>query len=374
MDQIYLDYNATTPIDPQVAEAMLPYIHQRYGNPSSSHLPGVAAKEAVENARGQLADMLGSKEEEVIFTSGGTESNNHAIKGVFGAYRDKGNHIITSAVEHPAVLEVCRYLEEQGCRVTYLPVDEFGMVDPQQVAGAITPKTILVSIMHANNEVGTIEPLEEISRITRERSVLLHADCAQSVGKIPVRVDELGVDLLSIAGHKVYAPKGIGALYIRPGVRLEKLMHGASHEMGWRAGTENVIEIVGLGRACELVKNNLKEYHRHMQTMRDRLEAGIGERFEQIRFNGHPKKRLPNTLSASFRGMEANIILEELEGVYASAGAACHSDHVEVSSVLEAMQVPLEYAMGTLRFSVGRYTTEQEIDRALVEIARAVHQ
>ena len=374
MDPIYLDYNATTPIDPQVAEAMSPYIHQRYGNPSSSHLPGVAAKEAVENARGQLSDMLGSKEEEIIFTSGGTESNNHAIKGVCGAYRDKGNHIITSAVEHPAVLEVCRYLEEQGCRVTYLPVDEFGMVDPQRVAGAITPKTILVSIMHANNEVGTIEPLEEISKITKERGVLLHADCAQSVGKIPVRVDELGVDLLSIAGHKVYAPKGIGALYIRSGVRLEKLMHGASHEMGWRAGTENVIEIVGLGRACELVKNNLMEYHRHMQTMRDRLEAGIGERFEDIRFNGHPKKRLPNTLSASFRGMKANVILEELEGVYASAGAACHSDHVEISSVLEAMQVPLEYAMGTLRFSVGRYTTEQEIDRALEEITRVVRQ
>ncbi|PKB71460.1 MAG: cysteine desulfurase NifS [SAR202 cluster bacterium Io17-Chloro-G6] len=374
MDPIYLDYNATTPIDPQVAEAMLPYIHQRYGNPSSSHLPGVAAKEAVENARSQLADMLGSKAEEVIFTSGGTESNNHAIKGVVGAYRDKGNHIITSAVEHPAVLEVCRYLEGQGCGVTYLPVDEFGMVDPQHVATAITPKTILVTIMHANNEVGTIEPLEEISRITRERGVLLHADCAQSVGKIPVRVDELGVDLLSIAGHKVYAPKGIGALYIRTGVRLEKLMHGASHEMGWRAGTENVIEIVGLGRACELVKNNLVDYHRHMQTMRDRLEAGIGERFERIRFNGHPKKRLPNTLSASFRGMEANVILEKLEGVYASAGAACHSDHVEVSSVLEAMKVPLEYAMGTLRFSVGRYTTEQEIDQALLEITRAVRQ
>ena len=374
MDQIYLDYNATTPIDPHVAQAMLPYIHQRYGNPSSSHLPGVAAKGAVENARGQLADMLGSKEEEVIFTSGGTESNNHAIKGVFGAYREKGNHIITSAVEHPAVLEVCRYLEEQGGRVTYLPVDEFGMVDPQQVAEAITPKTILVSIMHANNEVGTIEPLEEISRITREQGVLLHADCAQSVGKIPVRVDDLGVDLLSIAGHKVYAPKGIGALYIRSGVRLEKLMHGASHEMGWRAGTENVIEIVGLGLACELVKNNLMKYHLHMQTMRDRLEAGIGERFDQIRFNGHPEKRLPNTLSASFRGMRANIILEALEGVYASAGAACHSDHVEVSSVLEAMQVPLEYAMGTLRFSVGRYTTEEEIDRALVEITRAVRQ
>ena len=249
MDHIYLDYNATTPIDPQVAEAMLPYIHEQYGNPSSTHVPGVAAKQAVDNARRQLAEMLGAKEEEVIFTSGGTESNNHAIKGVFGAYREKGNHIITSSVEHPAVLEVCRYLEEQGGRVTYLSVDEFGMVDPQQVADAITPQTILVSIMHANNEVGTIEPLEEIGKITRERGVLLHADCAQSVGKIPVNVDDLGVDLLSIAGHKVYAPKGIGALYIRAGVRLEKLMHGAGHEMGWRAGTENVIETVGLGRA-----------------------------------------------------------------------------------------------------------------------------
>ena len=372
MDHIYLDYNATTPIDPQVAEAMLPYIFEQYGNPSSTHVPGMTAKQAVDNARSQLAAMLGSKKDEVIFTSGGTESNNHAIKGVFGAYRDKGNHMITSSVEHPAVIEVCRYLEEQGGRVTYLSVDEFGMVDPQQIADAIIPETLLVSIMHANNEVGTIEPLEEIAKITKERGVLLHADCAQSVGKIPVDVDDLGVDLLSIAGHKVYAPKGIGALYIRPGVRLEKLMPGASHEMGWRAGTENVIEMVGLGKACELVQNNLTDYHRHMQTMRDRLEAGIWERFEQIRINGHPEKRLPNTLSAGFRGMEANVILDELQGVYASAGAACHSDHVEVSSVLEAMQVPMEYAMGTLRFSVGRYTTEQEIDRSLEEIARAV--
>ena len=372
MDHIYLDYNATTPIDPQVAESMLPYIHERYGNPSSTHVPGVAAKNAVDNARRQLAGMLGAKDDEVIFTSGGTESNNHAIKGVFGAYRDKGNHMITSSVEHPAVIEVCRYLEQQGGCVTYLSVDEFGMVAPQQVADAITPQTVLVSIMHANNAVGTIEPLEKIGKITKERGVLLHADCAQSVGKIPVTVDALGVDLLSIAGHKVYAPKGIGALYIRPGVRLEKLMHGANHEMGWRAGTENVIEMVGLGQACELVKNNLTEYHRNMQTMRDRLAAGMGERFAHIQINGHPPQRLPNTLSASFRGMEANIILDELQGVFASAGAACHSDYVEVSSVLEAMQVPMEYAMGTLRFSVGRYTTEQEIDRALEEITRAV--
>ncbi len=372
MDPIYLDYNATTPIDPQVAEAMLPYIHQQYGNPSSGHPLGVASREAVDNARGQLAAMLQCATGEVIFTSGGTESNNHAIKGVAGAYRHKGNHIITSAVEHPAVLEVCRYLEEKGCEVTYLPVDEYGMVDPQTVEDAITPNTILISIMHANNEVGTIEPIPAISEIARRRGVLLHADCAQSVGKISVSVDELGVDLLSIAGHKVYAPKGIGALYIRDGVQLEKLMHGASHEMGWRAGTENVIEIVGLGRACELISQNFAEYHQHMRELRDRLQTGIGERFADVRINGHPEKRLPNTLSVSFHGKEANTMLAAMELVCASAGAACHSDRVEVSSVLEAMAVPMQYAMGTLRFSIGRFTTEDEIDVALDEISKVV--
>ena len=306
MDAIYLDYNATTPVDPQVAEAMLPYIQEHYGNPSSSHSFGVAARKAVEKARSQLAEMLKSQVEEVIFTSGGTESNNHAIKGVAGAYRNEGNHIITSAVEHPAVLEVCQYLEGQGSRVTYLPVDQYGVVDPQQLEDAITPETILISIMHANNEVGTIEPIEAIAEIARRHGVLLHADCAQSIGKIPVHVDELGVDLLSIAGHKAYAPKGIGALYIRTGVRLEKLMHGAGHEMGWRAGTENVIETVGLGRACELINQNLTEYQGHMRAMRDRLEAGLGERFPNLKINGHPDKRLPNTSSVSFQGMEAD--------------------------------------------------------------------
>ena len=372
MEPIYLDYNATTPIDPQVAEAMLPYIHQQYGNPSSGHPLGVASREAVDNARGQLAAMLQCATGEVIFTSGGTESNNHAIKGVAGAYRHKGNHIITSAVEHPAVLEVCRYLEEKGCEVTYLPVDEYGMVDPQNVEDAIKPNTILISIMHANNEVGTIEPIPAISEIARRRGVLLHADCAQSVGKITVSVDELGVDLISIAGHKVYAPKGIGALYIRDGVQLEKLMHGASHEMGWRAGTENVIEIVGLGRACELISQNFAEYHQHMRELRNRLQTGIGERFADVRINGHPEMRLPNTLSASFPGKEANTMLAAMERVCASAGAACHSDRVEVSSVLEAMAVPMQYAMGTLRFSIGRFTTEDEIDVALDEISKVV--
>ena len=372
MDPVYLDYNATTPIDPLVAQAMLPYIHEQYGNPSSTHSLGVAANKAVDHARSQLAEMLHAQPQEVIFTSGGTESNNHAIKGVAGAYRHKGKHIITSSVEHPAVIEVCRHLEGRGYQVSYLPVDGMGMVDPAQVEAAIAAETILISIMHANNEVGTIEPIEEIAEIARRHGVLLHVDCAQSVGKIPVHVDELGVDLLSIAGHKVYAPKGIGALYIRAGVQLEKLIHGAGHEMGWRAGTENVIEIVGLGQACELISQNLPDYHQHMRTARDRLETGIGERFADVRVNGHPDKRLPNTSSVCFRGLEANAILAELKDVAASAGAAWHSDRVELSSVLEAMQIPLEYAMGTVRFSTGRFTTEDDIDRALEEITRAV--
>jgi len=372
MDPIYLDYNATTPLDPRVAEAMLPFIYQHFGNPSSSHIFGSTASKAVAKARGQLATVLGCQADEIIFTSGGTESNNYAIKGVAGAYRHQGNHIITSSVEHPAVMEVCRYLEGQGCRVSYLPVDEFGLVDSQQVEEAITPETILVSIMHANNEVGTIEPIAEIAEIAHQYGVLVHADCAQSVGKIPVSVDQLRVDLLSIAGHKLYAPKGIGALYIRTGVKLEKLIHGANHEMNWRAGTENVIAILGLGEACELIDQNLSAYQKHMQKMRDRLERGLKTRFPNIRINGHPEKRLPNTSSVSFPGLEANTLLSEFKTVAASAGAACHSDRVEVSSVLGAMGVPLEYAMGTIRFSVGRFTTEAEIDQALQDIIQVV--
>ena len=372
MDPIYLDYNATTPIDPQVAEAMLPYIHQHFGNPSSGHIYGTRAKMAVDEARSQVASLLSCQVSEIVFTSGGTEANNYAIKGVVGAYQDKGNHIITSSVEHPAVIEVCRYLETRGCRVTYLPVDEYGLVHPKQVQDAITPQTVLVTIMHANNEVGTIEPIREIAEIVHQQGVLVHTDCAQSVGKIPVRVDELGVDLLSIAGHKLHAPKGIGALYVRSGVKLEKLIHGAGHEMDWRAGTENVIEIVGLGKACQLIQQNLPTYSQHLAQMRDRLEAGLRRAFPDLRINGHPEQRLPNTCSVSFKGLEANSILAELKNVAASAGAACHSDKVEVSSVLEAMRVPLEYAMGTIRLSVGRYTTKEEIDQALKEIKQAV--
>jgi len=372
MKPIYLDYNATTPIDPRVAEAMLPFIHQHFGNPSSSHVYGVTTKQAVEKARKQIATTLHAQMEEVIFTSGGSESNNYAIKGIAQAYRKKGNHIITSAVEHPAVLEVCRYLEEHGFMVTYLPVDQYGTVDPQQVEEAITPLTTLITIMHANNEVGTIEPIKEIADIAHRHGVIVHTDAAQSIGKIPVYVDDLQVDLLSVAGHKLYAPKGIGALYIRTGIKLEKLVHGANHEMNLRAGTENVIEIVGLGEACEIIHENLRTYQEHMHKMRNRLENALSERFPDLRVNGHPENRLPNTANVSFRGLEANTILSELETVAASAGAACHSDHVAVSSVLEAMHVPLEYAMGTIRFSVGRFTTIQEIDQAVEDIIQVV--
>ena len=376
MADIYLDYNATTPIDPQVAEAMLPFVkgglNGLFGNPSSGHSFGLAAREGVDTARTQVAGMLGCDIDGLIFTSGGTEANNHAISGVAGAYRERGNHIITSAVEHPAVTEVCRHLEGRDYRVTYLPVDEYGMVDPQQVEAAITPETLLVTIMHANNEVGTVMSIAEIADIAHRHGALLHSDCAQSVGKIPVRVDDLGVDLLSIAGHKLYAPKGIGALYIRPGVRLEKLMHGANHEQDRRAGTENVIEMAGLGRACELIEQNLSAYAAHMAAMRDRLERGLLDSGMEVRVNGHPEKRLPNTSSISFRGVEADRVLASLPTVAASAGAACHSDRVEVSHVLAAMNVPEEYAMGTLRLTVGRFTTEDEIDRAVAEIGEVV--
>ena len=288
MSGIYLDYNATTPIDPQVADAMLPFVHGLFGNPSSGHSFGVAAREGVDTARAQVAGMLGCSVDDLIFTSGGTEANNHAIRGVVSAYRERGDHIITTAVEHPAVTEVCRYLEKYNIRTTYLPVDEHGMVDPQQVEEAITPETLLVTIMHANNEVGTIMPIAEIAEIAHRHGVPVHSDCAQSIGKIPVKVDDLGVDLLSVAGHKLYAPKGIGALYVRPGVELAKLMHGASHEQNRRAGTENVIEMAGLGKACELIEQNLAEYADHMRATRDRLESGLLESGHDARINGHP--------------------------------------------------------------------------------------
>jgi len=369
---IYLDYNATTPIDPAVAEAMLPYLYGNFGNPSSSHSFGWTAKQAVEKARQHVAEMLGCLAEEVIFTSGGTESNNLAIKGVALARRKSGNHIITSAVEHPAVLEVCAYLETQGYRVMYLSVDEFGRVDPSNVEYSICPETILITVMHANNEVGTIQPITEIAAIAHSHNIPLHTDAAQSIGKIPVKVKELGVDLLTLAGHKVYAPKGTGALFVRTGTELHKLMHGAEHEHNLRAGTENVLAIVGLGQACALISSHLDQYSWHMQRMRDQLEKELTSLYPWIRINGHPDLRLPNTASISFRRLEANTILAELQDVAVSAGAACHADKVDVSHVLEAMHVPNEYAMGTIRFSVGRTTTENEISTSVQAIRQVV--
>ena len=370
---IYLDYNATTPHDPEVIAAMRPFLEEEFGNPSSSHLYGRAPQKAVMESRRQVAALFSCRPEEIIFTSGGTESNNHAIKGIADAYGDKGNHIITSRIEHPAILEVCGYLEKNGTEVTYLPVDSQGMVSVAAVEAAIKPHTILITIMHANNEVGTLQPLANIAMIARAHGILLHTDAAQSVGKIPTAVDELGVDLLSMAGHKLYAPKGVGALFIRDGVKVPCFMHGAGQESGRRPGTENVLEIVGLGKACEIAGRDLDRNMTQMQQMRDRLYEGLKGSCGKVRVNGHPQKRLPNTLSISFEGLEANRILDHMAArVAASAGAACHSDTIEVSGVLKAMDVPLNWAKGTLRLTTGRGTTEADIDRAVEVISKAV--
>ena len=370
---IYLDYNATTPHAPEVIVAMRPYLEDHFGNPSSSHKYGIQPRNAIENARRQVASLLNCQPDEIVFTSGGTESNNYAIKGAAFALRDKGNHIITTQIEHPAVIEVCKFLEEHGFKITYLPVDEFGRVSVSDVEKAVTPQTILITIMHANNEVGTIQPIEHISKLAVKSGIVMHTDAAQSVGKTPTDVSVLGVDLLSVAGHKLYAPNGIGALYIRKGTQLTKFIHGAGHERGRRAGTENVLEIVGLGKACEIAKRDLEKNISHFREMRDMLHDGLREELKDVKLNGHPEKRLPNTLSLSFLGVDANMLLSEIEDyVAASAGAACHSDGVEISYILKAMNVPVEWARGTVRFSTGRMTTESEIEKAIAVISDAV--
>jgi cysteine desulfurase len=369
---IYLDYNATTPIAPEVAAAMRPYLDGFFGNPSSRHRFGVEARRAVERARGQVAALIGAEPDEIVFTSGGSESNNTAILGSARALRDRGRHIVTSQVEHPAVSEVCRFLEGEGWTVTWLQVDETGRVDPAALERALTPETVLVTIMHANNEVGTIQPIAEIGRIARARGVRFHTDAAQSAGKIPVRVDELGIDLLSIAGHKLYAPKGVGALYVRRGTRLRPFALGAGHERGLRPGTENVASIVGLGVACQLAARDLEANARRMRALRDRLHAALAKGVPDLRLNGHPVERLPNTLSLAFPGLAADAILDAMDEVAASAGAACHADQVTVSHVLRAMGVPERTAMGTIRLSVGRETTEEEIERAARRIVETV--
>jgi cysteine desulfurase len=361
MRRIYLDFNASTPIAPEVVEAMRPYLADHFGNPSSAHWAGVPAKEAVERARTEVAELLGCASDEVIFTSGGSESNNAAIAGAWFAHRGRGDHVVTSAVEHPAVVEPCRFLERLGARVTHLAVDRFGLVDPDDLRRALTDRTILVSIIHANNEVGTIEPVRELARITRERGVLFHTDAAQSVGKIETRVDELDVDMLSVAGHKLYAPKGVGALYLRKGAVLEPLVHGAGHERGRRAGTENVLLDVALGAACRVAREWIGMPA--TRVLRDRLwtrlRDGLGDR---VVLNGHTEFRLPNTLNVSFRGRIGAEVLASVDGLAASTGSACHSGRHEASSVLRAMGVSEELGVGAVRFSLGRTTTAEEID------------
>jgi cysteine desulfurase NifS/selenium donor protein len=372
MDQIYLDYNATTPIDPEVAAEMRPFLDEYFGNPSSSHTFGIKTRMAVEKARSRVAALINCRPQEVIFTSGGTESNNMAIKGAAFAMRRHGNHIIISAVEHPAVTEVSRFLETQGFEITVVRVDKYGMVDPEDVKKALRPETILVSVMHANNEVGTIQPIAAIADIARRHGALMHTDAAQSLGKIPVDVKELDVDLLSVAGHKLYGPKGIGVLFIRHGVKIEKLMHGADHEQNLRAGTENVLEIVGLGKACELAGHNLENHLIHLAQTKNRLLKGLTAKLGNLRINGHPTRSLPNTLSVGFENLNAVSLLQAMEGVAASAGAACHTGTTGDSSVLGAMKVSPAFSQGTIRFSTGRYTTEEEIDKAIDIITDAV--
>jgi cysteine desulfurase len=378
MNPIYLDYNATTSLDPAVVEAMLPFLKRDFGNPSSTHEFGRVAHEAVEIARRRVAELIGAQPDEIVFTSGGTEATNHALKGAvfsksqgfFGRWA-KDAHIITSAVEHPATLQTCDFLKRLGCRITILGVDSFGMANPAEVRKAIDRKTTLVSIMHANNEVGTIEPIKEIAAIVRESRVLMHTDAAQSLGKIPVNVGELGVDLLSIAGHKIYAPKGVGALYVRRGVKLEPLIHGAGHESGRRAGTENVPYIVGLGEACRIARESLPQVTDRLRSLRDRLwnhlHTGLGEK---IVLNGHLDLRLPNTLNVNFIGHIGSELLQKVPEIAASTGSACHEGCVTLSPVLAAMGVPSNLGRGAVRISLGRFTTEEEIDRAAEAILR----
>src|SRR5713226_6961074 len=359
--RIYLDYNASTWIDPAVAAVMKPFLVDYFGNPSSGHWAAAPAKAALEKARGQIAALLGCKNDEVVFTGGGSEANNLALKGVYFARRDIADHIIATRIEHPAIIEPCRFLERLGARITYLAVDRFGRVDPDDLSRAITPRTILISIMHANNEVGTIQPIEECARIAREHGVVFHTDAAQSIGKLATDVNGLGVDLLSIAGHKLYAPKGVGALFVRRGVSLEPLIHGAGHESGRRAGTESALLAAGLGEACELARD-LDSMGR-VRVLRDHFWRELQDRFgNRVALNGDPEHRLPNTLNVSFINCIGAEILKGLDGVAASTGSACHSGRIELSAVLEAMGVTPEVGMGAIRFSLGRGTTREEID------------
>ena len=374
MKRIYLDYAATTPTDPEVVKAMLPYFTEIFGNPSSIYSYGQEAKEAIEKTRADVAHFLGALEDEIIFTSGGTESDNSAINGIALANDSKGNHIITTSIEHHAVLETCKSLQKRGFEITYLPVDGYGLVDPQEVKKAITGKTILISVMHANNEIGTIEPTAEIGKIAKEAGVYFHTDAVQTVGHIPVNVDELGVSLLSLSAHKLYGSKGIGILYLRKGTRMVPYMHGGDQERRRRAGTENVPGIIGLGKAIEIAQKDMQEETKRLTSLRDQLIDGVQEKIEHVRLNGHPTQRLPNNVNFSIEFIEGESILLNLdfEGICASTGSACSSSSLEASHVLLGIGCPHELAHGSLRMTLGRGTTNEDISRVLEVLPRIV--
>ncbi len=373
MKRIYLDHNATTPLHPEVLEAMLPYYKEAFGNPSTLYSFGQEARKATDEAREKLANLIGARPEEIIFTSGGTEADNLALKGVAAALEKKGKHIITSSIEHHAVLSTLEYLEKRGCKVSFLPVDKRGWLDPEQVEEAITSQTILISVMHANNEVGTIESISEIGEIARKAGILFHTDAVQTIGKIKVNVDDLKIDLLSLSAHKFYGPKGVGALYVRKGTRVHPLLHGGYHERRRRAGTENVAGIVGLGKAAEIAPKEMIQQSQRESHLRDRLEKMIRANINHCRLNGHPTRRLPNTLNVSFEFIEGESLILNLDfkGIAASTGSACTTGNLEPSHVLMAMGLSPETAQGSIRFSLGRDNRKEDIDytvKNLVEI------
>ncbi|HLG18245.1 MAG TPA: cysteine desulfurase family protein [Bdellovibrionota bacterium] len=375
MKPIYLDYHATTPCDPRVVDKMSPYFSERFGNASSGHIYGQEASKAVEEAREQVASLIGASPREIIFTSGATESNNMAIFGIARAYRDRGNHIVTSPTEHRSVLDPCKALQRDGFDVTFVKVDRHGRVDPEEVRRAITDQTILISLMFVNNEIGTLHPIAEIGKIAQEKRVIFHCDAVQAAGKVPVGLKSTAIDLLSLSAHKMYGPKGAGALFLRqksPRIRIPSMMLGAGQEKGLRSGTINVSGIVGFGEACALTKKEFEGEVTRLRALRDRLKDGIFANLDGVTLNGHPTERAPNNLHLSFGGIDGRVLLESLVDVAVSAGAACTSTSVEPSHVLKAIGVNDELAAASLRFSVGRFTIEGEIDRAVEIVCRTV--
>jgi cysteine desulfurase len=373
---VYLDNNSTTPIDLRVVEAMMPYLTEKFGNAASrSHAYGWEGEEAVEKARTQIGQLIGANSKEIVFTSGATESINIAIKGAYEMYGEKGNHIITCVTEHKATLDSAKYIEKHGAKVTYLPVNSMGQINLDDLKNAITPQTILVSLMHANNEMGTIHPIAEIGKITKEKGILLHVDAAQTAGKIPVNVEQMGIDILSISGHKMYGPKGIGALYVRrsnPRVRLAPVVHGGGHERGLRSGTLNVPAIVGLGKAAELALQEMESEAKRVADLRDRLHKGITTELDEVYLNGHPTHRLPNNLNLSFAYVEGEALMMGFKELAVSSGSACTSASLEPSYVLKAMGVGEELAHTSIRFGLGRFTTPEEVDFAIDKVVGTV--